>query len=702
MTSLDKPVLQMPLQFLKGVGPRRAAELEQSGLRTLEDLLLRLPIRYENRERLQPIASLKLGDVTSVSGEIKGCHLRPTRRPGFRIFEILVEDTSGAVRAVFFNQPFLKDVLVARQQVMLFGKVEFRRPGGLQLANPEWEIVSDSEHGELIHTGCIVPVYERAGSVTSKMLRRIVRAGLQRLPDPLEDQLPPAVRREHGLLERRAALVGAHFPARGVPIDKLNQFRAPAQRRLIFEEFFLFQLGLALRRREGDTVRKKSCTIQVNDRIRLAALDVLPFRLTSDQKRALKEIVGDLQRPCPMNRLLQGDVGVGKTIVALLAALVAMENGLQVAVMSPTEILAEQHYLNLKRLLRLSRFEVILLTGTLGVKARREAWDRIASGSAHLAVGTQALIQDAVRFKGLGLVIIDEQHRFGVLQRATLREKGLNPDVLVMTATPIPRTLALTAYGDLDVSVIRDLPPGRRPVATQLQTEGRRRQVYDFIHKQLAGGRQVYVVYPLVEESAKLDLKAATEMFEHLGRDVFPSYRVALVHGRMKASRREEIMQAFVAGAINLLVATTVIEVGVDVPNATVMLVEHAERFGLAQLHQLRGRVGRGAHQSRCVLLHQTPLGEDARLRLEAVAATTDGFEIAERDLELRGPGDFFGTRQSGMPILRVGDLLRDKQLMEGAREAALNWLENGEALAPVLAAVRAGWSERFGLAGVG
>ena len=702
MTSLDQPALHIPLQFLKGVGPRRAAELEKSGLRTLEDLLLRLPIRYENRGRLQPIASLKLGDVTSVRGQIKGCYLRPTRRPGFRIFEILVEDASGAVRVVFLNQPFLKNVLVSRQQVMLFGKVEVRRSGGLQLANPEWEILSDSEHGELIHTGCIVPVYERAGSVTSKMLRRIVHAGLQRLPDPLEDQLPQAVRREHGLLGRRAALVGAHFPASGVSIDKLNQFLAPAQRRLIFEEFFLFQLGLVLRRREADSVRKKSRTIQLNDRIRRAALNVLPFRLTNDQKRALKEIVDDLQRPCPMNRLLQGDVGVGKTIVALLAALVAMENGLQVAVMSPTEILAEQHYLNLERLLRPSRFEAILLTGALGVKARREAWDRLASGSAHLAVGTQALIQDAVRFKDLGLVIIDEQHRFGVLQRATLREKGFNPDVLVMTATPIPRTLALTAYGDLDVSVIRDLPPGRQPIETRLQTEGCRPQVYDFIHKQLDNGRQVYVVCPLVEESAKHDLKAATEMSEHLARDVFPGYRVALVHGRMKAAQREEIMQAFATGEINLLVATTVVEVGVDVPNASVMLIEHAERFGLAQLHQLRGRVGRGAHQSRCVLLHQTPLGVIARSRLEAVVATTDGFEIAERDLELRGPGDFFGTRQSGVPILRVGDLLRDKQLMEGAREAALNWLDSGGASASVLASVRAGWAERFGLAGVG
>ena len=693
--------LQTSLQYVKGVGPRRAAELAQGGLHTVEDLLFRLPLRYEDRERLQPVATLKPGDVTSVSGEIKGCHLRPTKRPGFRIFEMLVEDASGPVRVVFLNQPFLKDVLVPHQRVVLFGRVEARRPGGLQLTNPQWEVLSEGGEDEQIHTGRIVPVYEKTGAVTAKMLRRIVHAALQRLPDTMDDPLPEEIRREHDLVDRRVALFSAHFPERAASVEQLNRFRAPAQRRLIFEEFFLFQLGLALRREAANAVRKPR-TLQVDRRIRRAALEVLPFRLTGDQKLALKEIVTDLQSSHPMNRLLQGDVGSGKTIVALLAGLVAMENGLQVAVMSPTEILAEQHFLTLARLLEPSRFEAVLVTGVMGAKARRDSWERLATGRAQLAVGTHALVQEAVRFKELGLVVIDEQHRFGVLQRATLRDKGLHPDVLVMTATPIPRTLALTAYGDLDVSVIRELPPARQPVTTTVWSASRRDRAYAFIRRQLAAGRQAYVVYPLVEQSAKLDLKAAKEMVEHLDGEVFPDARVALVHGRMKAPERERAMRAFTTHAVDLLVATTVVEVGVDVPNASVMLVEHAERFGLAQLHQLRGRVGRGTHRSRCIFLYEPPLSEAARARLDAVAGTSDGFEIAERDLELRGPGDFFGTRQSGMPILRVGDILRDHGLMVEARAAALAWLAGGRATAPALAAVRIGWAERFGLAGVG
>ena len=483
-------------------------------------------------------------------------------------------------------------------------------------------------------------------------------------------------------------------------MEELNEYRTAAQRRLIFEEFFVFQLGLALRRRETDTLRKP-CTIAVDDRIRRAALDVLPFRLTGHQRQALKEIVDDLQRPQPMNRLLQGDVGSGKTIVALLAALVAMENGLQAAFMAPTELLAEQHFLNIARLLEPSRFAPVLLTGTMGTKERRAAWERLADGTAQLAVGTHALVQETVRFKQLGFVIIDEQHRFGVIQRATLRSKGIQPDVLVMTATPIPRTLALTAYGDLDVSVIRELPPGRNPVATRLVTEARRADVYRFMHRELRAGRQAYVVYPLVEESEKVDLKAATEMARQLEKDVFPDLRVGLVHGRLNPAERETMMRAFASGEIDLLVATTVIEVGVDVANASIMLIEHAERFGLAQLHQLRGRVGRGPHRAHCVLLHGSRLSAAARARLAALAATIDGFAIAERDLEIRGPGDFVGTRQSGLPTLRTGDLLRDYRIMEEARKAARDWLAEHPPQAILEAAV-AGWSERFHLVGVG
>lgn len=698
--------LQTPVQFLKGVGPRRAEDLATAGLRTVEDLLFALPRRYEDRARLTPIGSLKPAGVTAVTGEILSCGIQSTRRPGFRIVELVIQDDSGTVRATFLNQSFLKDVFATHQHVMLFGKVERRRAGGLQLTNPEYEILpaaaAGSESDEtLMHTGRIVPLYEKLGGLTPKVRRRVVHGALQRLPDEIADPLPDEIRRRLNLPARAVALREAHFPPPGCSVEALDAFRTPAQRRLVFEEFFFFHLGLALRRREAAT-RTKPRVIRVDDRIRRAALAVLPFRLTTDQRRALKDIVGDLQRSHPMNRLLQGDVGSGKTIVALLAALVTMENELQVAVMSPTEILAEQHYLNLTRLLERSRFDAVLLTGTMPAAARRAAATRVKSGAAQLVVGTHALVQEAVRFKSLGLVIIDEQHRFGVMQRATLRSKGLAPDVLVMTATPIPRTLALTAYGDLDSSEIRELPPGRQAVRTTVRPDARRAGNYALIEREIERGRQAYVVCPLVEESAKSDLSAATEMAEHLGRDVFPARRVALVHGRMKSAERDRIMRDFAAGGIDVLVATTVIEVGIDVPNATVMVVEHAERFGLAQLHQLRGRVGRGPARSHCLLTYHPPLSESARARLDALAATDDGFEVAERDLELRGPGDFFGTRQSGLPVFRVGDVIRDHRVMDDARRAAFLWLDSGEPADDDLQAVRDGWAVRYGLVGVG
>ena len=695
--------LQIPVQYLRGVGPRRAAELAAADVQTVEDLLLTLPYRYENRACLQPIRDLRLGDVTSVSGTVLSCGLRTTRRPGFRIFEMLVQDDSGRVRVTFLNQAFLKDILRAQQRVVLHGRVDRRPTGGLQITNPDYEVVSDEQDndgGALIHSGRIVPVYEKIASLTPKSHRRVVHDALQRLPAEVGDMLPAGVRRGLGVPPRRQALADAHFPPTGTSVEALNEFRTAAQRRLIFEEFFFFQLGLLLQRREADA-RVKPRRIVVDDRIRQAAREVLPFRLTGHQRRALKEIVDDLQDPRPMNRLLQGDVGSGKTIVALLAALVAMENGLQVAFMSPTEILAEQHYANVARVLARSRFATALLTGTLPARMRREVASRIANGASQLVVGTHALVQGEVSFKALGLAIIDEQHRFGVVQRATLRDKGLDPDVLVMTATPIPRTLALTAYGDLDTSEIRERLPGRQPVRTMVLSESRRARAYDLIRSELRAGRQAFVVYPLVEESEKLDLKAATEMAEELRARVFAEARVGLVHGRLPTAERERTMTAFAAGAIDVLVATTVIEVGIDVPNATVMVIEQAERFGLAQLHQLRGRVGRGAAQSHCVLVHASRPSEAARARLRALAETTDGFEIAERDLELRGPGDFFGTRQSGVPVFRVGDLLRDHGLMEEARRTAVAWLAGPEATEPRLATVRHAWERRFGLAGV-
>ena len=649
-----------------------------------------------------PIGSLKPGRVATIIAEVLSSGVRPTRRPGFRLFELVVRDRTGPVRAVFPNQPFLKDVFHPGERVVLYGALEYRSSGGAQFTNPEYEVLTGSadDEEEAIHAGRIVPIYEKAGSVTPRMQRAMVHRLLPELPADLDDPLPPAVRARGSWPDRRQAIVDAHFPPAGTSIELLNAAKTPAQRRLIFEEFFLFQAGLIVRKRRNSAERKARAAV-VDDRIRESAKKVLPFRLTEGQRTALREIVTDMQRDQPMNRMLQGDVGSGKTIVALLSALVAMENRFQVAFMAPTEILADQHYLTIRRLLDKAPFRVASLTGSVPAGRRREVLAELASGTIHLVVGTHALAEEGVSFRDLGLVVIDEQHRFGVIQRATLRAKGVHPDVLVMTATPIPRTLALTTYGDLDVSTIRELPPGREPVRTMARPESRREEVYRLARRELEAGRQVYVIYPLVDDSEKVDLRAATAMADHLQAEVFPEYRVALLHGRLKQDEKDRVMAAFARGEVHVLAATTVVEVGVDVPNATVMVVEHAERFGLSQLQPLRGRVGRGAHPSTCVLLYQPPLGPAGKGRLDALVETTDGFEIAERDLALRGPGDFFGTRQSGLPTLRVGDLIRDHQLMEHARREAVTFLDDGGA-APLLQYLSANWATRFGLVDVG
>lgn len=698
-------VLHMSLQYLKGVGPRKAADLKKVGLRTVEDLLYRFPRRYEDRSRLQAIASIRAGQTVAVSGTVLHAALATTRRPGFRLFTALVQDASGQIRAVWPNQTFLKDVIRPRQSIVLFGKAEIWGARGLQLTDPEFEIIREPgvgsrELADALHTGRIVPIYERAGRVTTNMQRRFVWQALEMLPASLFDPLPDDILVQERWPARREALRQVHFPDAGTPLDALNRFETPAQRRVIFEDFFVFQAGLALRRRENAQVRKALvCT--VDDRIRQRARAVLPFRLTAGQRQALAEIVGDMQRPWPMQRLLQGDVGAGKTIVALLAAVVAMENKFQVAVMAPTEILAEQHFRTLTRWLDGQPYRTALLSGRVTPAARKHLLPAIERGEIDLVVGTHALVQEHVVFRRLALAIIDEQHRFGVIQRGQLAAKGLRPDVLVMTATPIPRTLALTECGDMDVSVIRDLPPGRRPVKTLVKPDARRDEVYALLRSELQRGRQGYVIYPLVEESEKVDLKAAAAMADELTR-VFPEFRVALLHGRMKGDQKEEVMREFVGGRLHLLVSTTVVEVGVDVPNASVMVVEHAERFGLSQLHQLRGRIGRGPHESYCVLLYQTPCGDEARERLKAMAETTDGFVIAERDLTLRGPGDFFGTRQSGLPELRAGDLARDAELLERAFREARGRVDGDRLTAAQLAYVRKVWEQQFGLIAVG
>jgi ATP-dependent DNA helicase RecG len=695
--SLD--FLHTKLQFLKRVGPRKAADLKRAGLVTVEDLLYRLPFRYEDRSRMQPISSLRAGTKAAVLGEIKSAHLATTSRRGFKIFHAVLADASGSIRCKWMNQAFLADILRPHLQLVVFGDVKLDSSSRLHFLNPEFELVTEDLSG--VHTGRIVPFYEKTGMVTPNMQRKLVRQALDELPAEIVDVLPPDVRERRGLVPRRGALVDAHFPPNDLSVEQLNAFRTPAQRRLIFEEFFLYQIGHAWRRHAAGTELKPFVST-VDARVRASCAKILPFKLTPGQKQALREIVEDMQRPQPMNRLLQGDVGAGKTIVALLAAIVAMENGLQVAFMAPTEILAVQHYSNIARLLAQSRFRVDLLTGSTPGLHKHTLQANIERGTTNLIVGTHALVQERVTFNKLGLVVIDEQHRFGVAQRAALRAKGLRPDVLLMTATPIPRTLALTDYAELDVSKIPDLPPGRKPVRTWVKPESRRDEIYELIRQQLDAGRQAYIIYPLVEESEKIDLKSATEMADHLQADVFPAYRVALLHGRMKQDAKDRVMHAFTTGQIHILVSTTVVEVGVDVANASIMVVEHAERFGLSQLHQLRGRVGRGEWESHCILMYQAPWSDDARERLKAMASTNDGFAIAERDLELRGAGDFFGTRQSGEPKLRTGDMVRDRDIMEAAHAEARRVVAEGGLSGDLLKFVQEQWHEQFGLIEVG
>lgn len=663
--------LDTPLRYLKGIGPRRAEVLSESGLRDVEDLLFHLPFRYEDRGHFLPVASLLPGVRGTVRARVVSAALRRTRRRGLSIFEALVEDASGAIRVLFYNQPYLRNLMVRGREVILYGEAVPDRYGRrLILQSPQFEVLS-SDDDETIHTGRIVPIYPRLPGLSSRAIRRLMHAVLQDLPPSLPDPLPPGVAEGRGFPPRRQAIAAVHFPPEDEdPLD-IERRRTMSHRRLIFEEFFFLQLGFALSRRKSDSVVRAGEEIKVDDALRDKLRSVLPFHLTAAQRRVLKEIATDLMANHPMNRLLQGDVGCGKTVVALLAALLVIENGHQVALMAPTEILAEQHHRSFRRMLEGKGRAVGLLTAAVRGAARRQVLGGLSTGELPLVVGTHALLEEEIRFRSLRLAVIDEQHRFGVAQRARIRAKGTDCDVLVMTATPIPRSLALTIYGDLDLSVIDEMPPGRQPVMTSLRGEESRLKVYEFLRAQVAQGRQVYVVSPVIEESERSDLKAASALAERLRRDVFADVPVGLLHGRLRPEEREEVMGDFLAGRIPVLVSTTVIEVGIDVPNTTVMLIEQAERFGLSQLHQLRGRVGRGAHASYCILMAAPGITEEGRQRLEVMCETNDGFIIARRDLELRGPGHFFGTRQSGLPDLRLGDVLRDHDILEDARREA-------------------------------
>ena len=698
-----KEFIYSSLQFIKGVGPRKAADLKRVGLSIVQDLLYRLPFRYEDRTKAQLVSSLSPGNRAAVHVKITSTNLIRTRRRKFIIFHAVVSDKSGSIRCAWMNQGYLKDVLKPQQSVVIFGDVKLDSTG-LHFMNPEYEFVdgdNPSKSSNGIHTGRIVPFYERAGAVTPNMQRKLVRLTLDKLPDKIPELLPAKVVTRSQLIARRTAIEQAHFPLNETNLELLNQFRSPAQRRLIFEEFFLFQIAYAWQR-YSSAIEQKPFVIRVNKRIRTSAARSLPFKLTPGQKEAVKEIVEDMQQSKGMHRLLQGDVGSGKTIVALLAAIVAMENGLQVAFMAPTEILALQHFRNISKLLSHSQFRIDFLIGGMTSTKKEECEAKLKEGITQLVIGTHALVQKAISFQNLGLVIIDEQHRFGVAQRADLRAKGLRPDVLLMTATPIPRTLALTDYAELNISKIKDLPPGRKPVRTVTVPESDREDVYQILRKELKAGRQVYVIYPLIEESEKVDLKSATEMAERLQKEVFKNYRVGLLHGKLKQEVKDRVMETFVSGKIHVLVSTTVVEVGVDVPNASVMVIENSERFGLSQLHQLRGRIGRGPWKSHCILFHGSSWTHDARERLKTMSLTQDGFMIAEKDLELRGPGDFFGTRQSGVPKFRAGDIMRDREIMEEAQLEARR-VVNEDQLTPELHEfILKHWERQFGLIGMG
>ena len=785
--------LTTPVQYVKGIGPRRAEVLATRGISTLEDLLYYLPFRYEDRQNPRRIAEVRPGEMASLIGEVRGSALFRTKR--MPLFQLTVGDPGGGratLRCLWFNGTYLRDRFKPGQLVALYGRVEqdqYGRSRNLQIMQPQFEILGPTGEEDVdalpesLEIGRIVPVYEAMehNAITSRVFRRVIRRALEELPRDLPDAMPPAIRERLQLPSRYEAFWNTHWPPESVSFSDLQAARTPAQVRLIFEELFYLELGLELKRRRMRA--QPGIAFALDDRVREAIKRILPFHPTAAQKKVLKEIAEDMRRPSPMRRLLQGDVGSGKTIVALEAAIIAIEDGYQVALMAPTEILATQHYLSARRILEHAGYRIVLLTGSLEPMQKRDVRRHIAHGNAQLVIGTHALIEEKVEFARLGLAIVDEQHRFGVMQRMKLMKKSAadgrrstadalqpveaavsssassastvgrepsavsapaepEPDTLVMTATPIPRTLALTLYGDLDLSVIDELPPGRTPIVTRRVADDRAAEVFEFVRKQVKEGHQAYIVYPVIEEgfvpaaaessevapaSSRLsrgrparakqapllpnmqapgELKAAVKMYDELRQRILPDLHIALLHGRLDADQKDEVMRRFQAGQVDVLVSTTVIEVGVDVPNANVMVIEHAERFGLSQLHQLRGRIGRGAARSYCVLMTSGRVTPEAEQRLDAMVRTTNGFEIADLDLQLRGPGEFFGTRQAGLPAFRVANLIRDRELLETAKREARNLLGDSDVPPPDLSRalqhLRSHWQRRYGLVEVG
>lgn len=703
--------LTSEIKYLKGVGPARAQTLASRSITTIEDLFYYTPFRYEDRQRLARVRDLLPGQAATILVKVISCGSVRTRR-GIYLYDLAAADISGTapgalIQCKWFNAMYLdrNRIFRAGQRVFFYGKVDRDRfgAGNLVMIQPKFEIVPETGEADSLEVGRITPIYEAIGNLSPAILRRLMWNALAEINGDIPECLPPSVLKKNNLLARGESLHQTHFPDASQPMEKLAHFRAPAQMRLIFEEFFHVGVVMALKHRQIKWL--PGIELRVTDKTRQAVKRILPFHPTKAQKRVLKEIVDDMTAPHPMSRLLQGDVGCGKTLVALEAAVVAIENGYQVALMAPTEILATQHYLYCKRLLAPLDFEVELLIGARTAREKAGIKRRLAEGAIHLVTGTHALIEADVDFARLALVIVDEQHRFGVMQRYGLIRKGGAPHVLVMTATPIPRTCALAAYGDLDFSIIDEMPPGRMPVATRVFAERDRAQAFEFIRRKVQAGEQAYVVYPIIEGSETLDLRPAVEMYEHLSKNVYPQFRVGLLHGRLRGDEKESVMQRFRAGEVQVLVSTTVVEVGVDVPNATVMMIEHAERFGLSQLHQLRGRVGRGAGKSYCLLLASGSPSDTANERLRIMEETHDGFKIAELDLKLRGPGEFLGTRQSGIPAFRIANLLRDQKILEWAKQQAEGFVKDPESAAELADFTRilsARWPDQYRLARVG
>lgn len=669
--------LSHPVQYVKGVGPKVARLLERKGIQTVEDLLFFLPRRYEDRRIVRKIENLQIGCKETIMGEVVSARVRYYRRA--KVFEVQIGDGSGILTAKWFRgrDAYLRRAFQAGQRVILTGEVR----GSLltkEMAHPDFELIDDGED-EHLHFKRIVPVYSETEGLRQKQIRRIVRNVLDHYASCVISPVPEDVRMRRGLAGILPSLQNVHFPGHDEAIDPYNAWKSESHRRLIFDDFFFFEIAMALRKKE--VVSQKGISFTQEGVLLNRFLSRLHFRLTEAQNRVLDEITGDMAGVHPMHRLLQGDVGCGKTVVAIAALVRAVENGYQGTIMAPTEILAAQHFSTVEQWLEPLGIRAAHLTGSLASKTRGEIIGGIETGAVDIVVGTHALIQEKVEFKKLGLVVIDEQHRFGVVQRQTLRDKGLHPDVLVMTATPIPRTLAMTVYGDLDLSVIDQMPPGRKTVQTRVFYERDRNGVYALIRNELVQGRQVFVIYPLVEASEVLDLKDASRMSEHLRQTVFPDFRVGLVHGRMKGPEKDKIMRDFSEKRLNLLVSTTVVEVGIDIPEASLMVIEHAERFGLSQLHQLRGRIGRGNLPSLCILMTPYRGSDVAARRLRIMEETHDGFRIAEEDMKIRGPGEFLGTRQSGLPDFPIASILRDGRVLQEARDEAFAIVEGDPGL---------------------